>query len=63
MAGIASVQDSEHQKEALHTLDEEDEEDDSSPITGDPTSALFVVNLAAKSRVSNAITDALKLMF
>ena len=63
MAGIASVQDSEDQNEALDTSDEEDEEGDGGPITGDPTSALFVVNLATKSRAFDAVIKALKLMF
>jgi len=36
---------------AWDTLNEEDKEEDSGPIPGDLTSALFVVNLAAKFHV------------
>jgi len=46
MAGTVTVQ--EDQEEAVDTSNEKYKEEDSGPIPGDLTSALFVVNLAAK---------------
>jgi len=59
MAGAVTAE--EGQEEALHTSEEEYEDSDGGPIPGDPTSTLFVMNLAAKFRVS--IIATLKLLF
>ena len=59
MAGLTSVQEVEEDQEAARNiLDDEDEEGDSSPIPGNPTSAFSVVNLAARPRAFNTIVAA-----
>ena len=54
---MAGIRIQEHQERAPGANEEpEDEpEDDSEPVLGDPAGALFVVNLAAKFRASQTI--------
>jgi hypothetical protein len=55
---MADLMIQEDQKEIPHPLevaDDEEDGDDGEPVQGDPTSALFVTNLAAKCGVYNPI--------
>src|SRR5688572_20346179 len=56
-AGIMNHEDQEQTADSLDVANEQEEEDedDGGPVQGEPTSALFVVNLAAKFRVYNSI--------